>query len=200
MGAALTTVLFFLWHGVPSQQGLFLGLLIVGAALFLPDLFLYLRWRWRQEQIFRGLPDALDLLVVCIESGLGLDAALQKVSQEFHLSNPVLSNEMKLTCGAIRLGQARSQALHELGDRNASADLKSLVCVLAQSERFGTSLAQALRVHSDDMRSRRRQRAEEMAAKTTVKLIFPLVRFIFPSIFVVLAGPAAIKIVETFMK
>ncbi|MBD3267537.1 hypothetical protein GF373_12790 [bacterium] len=152
----------------------------------------------RHKQIFHGLPDALDLLVVCLEAGLGLDAAMRKVSEEFHLTSPVLSEELNLTCNAVRLGQSRGEALHELGARTDHIDLKALVAVLNQADRFGTSMAQALRVHADDMRTRRKQRAEEMAAKTTVKLIFPLVMFIFPAIFVVLGGPAIIRIVKMF--
>ncbi|MBZ0255355.1 type II secretion system F family protein [bacterium] len=170
-----------------------------GLGMFLPDVFLFFVKRQRQENIFCGLPDALDLLVVCIEAGLGLDAAMQKISQEFHMSNPTLSREFQITCAAIRLGQEREMALRELGDRTGVADLKSLTCVLIQADKFGSSLATALRVHSDDMRTRRKQRAEEKAAKTTVKLIFPLVLFIFPAIFVVLGGPAVIKIIDTFM-
>jgi tight adherence protein C len=170
---------------------------IIGMGFFLPDIYLYFVKRSRQEQIFCGLPDALDLLVVCVEAGLGLDAALQKVNEEIHMSNKVLSEELKLTCAAIRLGQPRNEALHELGERTGVQDLKALVAVLIQADRFGTSIAQALRVHADDMRTRRRQRAEELAAKTTVKLIFPLVVFIFPAIFVVLGGPAVIKLVKT---
>ena len=115
------------------------------------------------------------------------------------MGNRVLSEELKLTCGVIRLGQPRQDALHDLGERTGVMDLKALVAVLIQAEKFGTSVGQALRVHADDMRTRRRQRAEELAAKTTVKLIFPLVLFIFPAIFVVLGGPAVIKIMEHFL-
>ncbi len=184
---------------MPMQHAMFPALFTMGFGFFAPDFYLYLRKRNRQDQIFRGLPDALDLLVVCIESGLGLNAALQKVSEEFHMGNRVLSEELKLTCGVIRLGQPRQDALHDLGERTGVMDLKALVAVLIQAEKFGTSVGQALRVHADDMRTRRRQRAEELAAKTTVKLIFPLVLFIFPAIFVVLGGPAVIKIMEHFL-
>lgn len=170
-----------------------------GVGMFLPDIFLVWRKWKRQEDIFCGLPDALDLLVVCIEAGLGLDASMKKISDEFHISYPVLSREFQMTCAAMRLGQEREAALRELGDRSGVIDLKSLTCVLIQADRYGSSLSHALRVHADDMRTRRRQRAEEMAAKTTVKLIFPLVLFIFPAIFVVLGGPAVIKILEHFM-
>jgi tight adherence protein C len=175
-------------------------LFALGLGLFAPDIYLYFAGKSREKKIFHALPDALDLLVVCLEAGLGLDSSLQKVSDEFHVSSPVLSNELTLTCNAIRLGQSRSEALHDLGERTGSLDLKALVAVLNQADRFGTSMAQALRVHADDMRTRRKQRAEELAAKTTVKLIFPLVLFIFPAIFVVLGGPAIIRIINTLGK
>jgi tight adherence protein C len=178
---------------------LWVGIFTAGFGFMAADIFLWWKKKQRHEQIFRGLPDALDLLVVCLEAGLGLDAALQKVSEEFHISNPVLSGELKMTCTSIRLGQARNEALHDFGERTNVMDVKTLVAVLVQADRFGTSSAEALRVHAQDMRTRRRQRAEEMAAKTTVKLIFPLVVFIFPSIFVVLGGPAAIRIMEVFI-
>ncbi len=183
----------------PLTQAMIPSCVAIGCGLFLPDLFLFYMKRRRHEQIFCGLPDALDLLVVCIEAGLGLDAALKKVSEEFHMSNRILSTELNLTCATIRMGRPRSEALHDLGERTGVTDLKALSAVLTQADRFGTSLAKALRVHSDDLRTRRRQRAEELAAKTSVKLIFPLVLFIFPAIFVVLVGPAAIKIIEKLM-
>jgi tight adherence protein C len=183
----------------PLTGALFPALLALGLGFLGPDLFLFHKGRKRRDQIFRALPDMLDLLVVCIEAGLGLDAAMHKVSEEFHINNPILSKELHITCAAIRLGQPRIDALRDLGERTGVLDLKSLVAVLIQADRFGTSMGQALRVHAADMRTRRRQKAEELAAKTTVKLIFPLVLFIFPSIFVVLGGPAALRIMETFM-
>lgn len=194
---AVAILSIFTMKQIPVARAFIPALWLIGIGFFSPDIFLYFVKRSRQEQIFCGLPDALDLLVVCVEAGLGLDAALQKVSEEIHMSNKVLSEEFKLTCAAIRLGQPRNEALHELGERTGVQDLKALVAVLIQADRFGTSIAQALRVHADDMRTRRRQRAEELAAKTTVKLIFPLVVFIFPAIFVVLGGPAIIKLVKT---
>lgn len=191
--------LFFFLQGVTLWKCMLFAMFAMGLGMFTPDLFLYLRKKSRHEYIFKGLPDALDLLVVCIEAGLGLDAAMKKVSDEFHLSNRVLSEELKLTCAMIGMGKPREEALRDLGERTGVMDLKSLVAVLIQADRFGTSLAQTLRVHSEDMRTRRRQRAEELAAKTTVKLIIPLVLFIFPAIFVVLGGPAVIKIIEQFI-
>ncbi len=167
-----------------------------GVGFFIPEVYLYYRCKWRQEQIFCGLPDALDLMVICVESGLGLDAALQKVADEIHISNRSLSEELNMTCLEIRAGRPRREALSNLAVRTGVPDVKALVAILVQAERFGTSTAHALRTHSDDMRLRRKQRAEEAAAKTAVKLVFPLVLFIFPAIFVVLAGPAMIRISE----
>ena len=175
------------------------SLFFLGIGMFVPDVILGILGSRRLEQIFIGMPDALDLLVICIESGLGLDAAMQKVAEEFHINNPVFSEELMVTCTSIRLGKSRNDALHDLGERTGSDDLKTLAAVLVQADRFGTSVAQALRVHSEDLRTRRRQRAEEMAAKTTVKILIPLVLFIFPSIFVVAVGPAIIRIMEVLM-
>jgi tight adherence protein C len=163
---------------------------------FLPELVVQYLIQKRQEEIFTGMPDMLDLLVVCVEGGLSIDAAMKKISDEMGISNKTLSQELQIACTAIRLGQTREEALHDLGERTGAKDLKSFASVVIQSERFGTSIADALRIHSEELRIHRRQRAEETAAKTTVKLVFPLIFFIFPAIFVVTAGPAVIKIYE----
>ncbi len=195
----LYVVVQLLLHQPLNNLGV--NLTVYGAiGFFLPEVFLFFRIRSRREQMFCGLPNALDLIVICVESGLGLDAAFQKVADEIHLSNHVLSQELNLTCMEIRAGRTRMEALNSFAYRTGLPDVKALVTVLVQAERFGVSTAKALRTHSDDMRLRRRQRAEEAAAKTAVKLVFPLVLFIFPAIFVVLAGPAAIKIGEMLFK
>jgi tight adherence protein C len=150
----------------------------------------------RKQAIFLGLPDALDLLVVCVEAGLGLDHAMRKVSEEMRTSCGVISDEFQLSNFQLQMGMPRADVLHELGARTGVEDLRSLAAILIQADKFGSSIAQALRVQSDSMRTKRRQLAEEKAAKTAVKLIFPLVLFIFPGIFVVLVGPAAITIVR----
>lgn len=191
---------FFAVKQIPMNYVMIPALTAFGLGMIAPDLILLLQKRSRQDKLFCALPDALDLLLVCVEAGLGLDAAMQKVSEEMQLSCRVLSEELRLTCTAIRFGQERNQALHDLGERTGIMDLKSLMSVLIQADRFGVSIGQSLRVHADDMRTRRRQRAEELAAKTTVKLILPLVLFIFPAIFVVLAGPAVLRIMENFVK
>ena len=153
--------------------------------------------RSRKEPIFLGLPDALDLMVVCVEAGLGLDQAMRKVSRgnEEVVPHDLPRSSASATC-SCRWAGPRSEVLHELGDRTGVDDLRALAAILIQADKFGSSIAQALRVQSDSMRTRRRQLAEEKAAKTAVKLIFPLVLFIFPGIFVVLVGPAAITMVR----
>src|SRR5690606_26090597 len=143
-----------------------------------------------------SLPDILDLMVVCVEAGLGLDQAMRKVAEEMQDIHRVMSEELSLCNFQLQMGRPRSEVLHELGVRTQVDDLRSLSAILIQADKFGASIAQALRVQSDSMRTRRRQLAEEKAAKTAVKLIFPLVMFIFPGIFVVLVGPAAITIVR----
>jgi tight adherence protein C len=143
-----------------------------------------------------GLPDALDLLVVSVEAGLGLDQALQRVGQELAFAHPELCEELRLVNLELRAGKARSEALHNLGTRTGLDDVISLVAMLVQTDKFGTSVAQSLRVHSETARTKRRQRAEEAAAKTGVKMVFPLVLCIFPAIWIVTIGPAALKFIE----
>lgn len=185
---------------LPPKQYILQILFLFFLGFYLCDIFLYYRTKKRQEDIFCGMPDMLDLLVVCVEAGVGLDAGLQKVSEEFSLSNKTLSQELRITCTSTRLGQSRDEALHDLGERTNSKELKSFISVIIQSEKFGTSIAQALRTHSEDLRIKRRQRAEEHAAKISVKLLFPLAFFIFPAIIVVTAAPVVISIYENFIK
>ena len=186
--------------------GLFLlsPLLIFGAALLLgyllPDIWLTWRIRARQHRLRLALPDGLDLLVICVEAGLGLDQALARVSQELHFAHPELSEELQVVNLEMRVGKTRLEALRELSQRTGLDDIKALVAMLIQTDRFGTSVAQALRVHSDELRMKRRQRAEEMAAKTTVKMVPVLVFFIFPALMVVILGPAVIAIMRQFLQ
>ena len=153
----------------------------------------------RQHHLRRGLPDALDLLVICVESGLGLDQALMKVAQELRIAHRDLSDELQLVNLEMRIGKSRIDALRELARRTGLEDIKSLVAMLVQTDRFGTSVAQSLRIFSDDLRIKRRQRAEEMSAKTTVKMVPPLVFFIFPALMVVILGPAVISMLRQLM-
>jgi tight adherence protein C len=169
---------------------------IAGVGFYLPEIILYFFKKSRQDNIFFGLPDALDLMVVCVEAGLGLDQAMRKVSEEMKKTYAVIAEEFGLCNLQLQMGRARNDVLHELGARTGVDDLKALAAILIQADKFGSSVAQALRVQSDSMRTRRRQMAEEKAAKTAVKLIFPLVLFIFPAIFIVLVGPAAITMIN----
>jgi tight adherence protein C len=177
------------------------GIVIVtGVGFYIPSMILwYLRTK-RQQDIFLTLPDALDLLVVCVESGLGLDAAMRKVCEEMGTHARTISEEFSLANFQLQMGRPRREVLHDLGVRTGVDDVKSLAAILIQADRFGSSIAQALRVQSDSMRTRRKQIAEEKAAKTAVQLLFPLILFIFPGIFVVLVGPAAINIMENLLK
>jgi len=168
----------------------------LGFGYLLPDMWLTWRVRSRQRRLRKALPDALDLLVICVEAGLGLDQALMKVSQDMKIAHPELSEELQLVNLEMRIGKTRIDAMRELARRTGLDDIKSLVAMLIQTERFGTSIAQSLRVYSDDMRIKRRQRAEEMSAKTSVKMVPPLVFFIFPALMVVILGPAIITIMQ----
>ena len=170
------------------------------AGFYLPHIVLGALKSSRQQEIFLSLPDALDLLVVCVESGLGLDAAMRKVTDEMKTHAKVISEEFALANLQLQMGRPRREVLHDLGIRTGVDDVKALAAILIQADRFGASIAQALRVQSDSMRTKRRQIAEEKAAKTAVKLIFPLVLFIFPAVFVVLVGPAAILIKRNLLK
>ena len=163
----------------------------------LPTFFVRRRIAKRQKEMQKALPDALDLLVVCVEAGLGLNQALVRVSQEIDRVSSVLSEQLALVNLEIRAGTPRDDAFRNLGDRTGLQDIKSLMAMLIQTDRFGTSVAQALRTHADTMRTKRRQRAEEAAAKTTIKLVFPLVLLIFPALYVIILGPAIIQILES---
>ena len=167
-----------------------------GLMFYIPDLALWFLGSRRKKAIFLSLPDALDLMVVCVEAGLGLDQAMRKVSEEMKKSHRVIAEEFTIANFQLQMGTSRREVLQKLGWRAGVDDVRSLAAVLIQAEKFGASVGQALRVQSDSMRTRRRQLAEEKAAKTAVQLIFPLVIFIFPGIFVVLVGPAAITMVR----
>jgi len=166
--------------------------------LFLPSFFLSRMISNRKGRLTRALPDALDMMVVCVEAGLGLNAALQRVGREMELVEPDLSEELAITNREIRAGKPRDEALRNLGDRTGVNDVKSLVAMLVQTDRFGTSIADSLRVFADSMRIKRRQRAEELVAKAAIKLIFPLLLCIFPALLIVLMGPALIRILDLF--
>lgn len=189
----------FFFLGDFSLFGILKAALVLGFFFYLPELGLWYLGKTRKEQIFRGLPDALDLMVVCVEAGLGLDQAMRRVAEEMKKTYRVIAEEFGMCNFQLQMGRARVDVLHELGGRTGVEDLRSLAAILIQADKFGSSIAQALRVQSDAMRTRRRQIAEEKAAKTAVKMIFPLVFFIFPGIFVVLVGPAAITVVREML-
>jgi tight adherence protein C len=178
-----------------------LPLALGGAALgyLLPNIVLGRLEKRRQHRIRLSLPDALDLLVVSVEAGLGLDLAIQRVGEELEFAHRELCNELRLINLELRAGKPRTEALHNLADRTGVDDVASLVAMLVQTDKFGTSVAQSLRVHSDTLRTKRRQRAEEAAAKTGVKMVFPLVFCIFPAIWVVTLGPAVIKFIQVLI-
>jgi tight adherence protein C len=178
-----------------------LPMAILAGALgyLLPSIGLARMAKKRQHKIRLGLPDALDLLVVSVEAGLGLDQAIQRVGDELNFAHPDLAGELRMINLELRAGKARVDALRNLATRTGVDDIESLVAMLVQTDKFGTSVAQSLRVHSETVRTKRRQRAEEMAAKTGAKMVFPLVFCIFPAIFVVTIGPAAIKFVQVLV-
>jgi tight adherence protein C len=161
-----------------------------------PDLWLGHKARKRQHRIRLGLPDALDLMVVCVDAGLGLDQAILRVSEELKLAHRELSEEFQIMNLEMRVGRSRADGLRALSARTGVDDIQALVAMLIQTERFGTSIAQSLRVHSDNSRMRRRQRAEERAAKAPVKMVPVLVFFIFPALFMVILGPAVITLIR----
>ena len=184
-------------HG---NHNLFLWLVAAAAAgYYLPDVWLKHCLKVRQREIFETFPDALDLMTVCVEAGLAMDAALARVAQEIGLKSEILAEELQLVTLELRAGSAKDKALRNLALRTGVEDVDSLVTLLIQAERFGTSIAASLRVQSDQLRTKRRQRAEETAAKIALKLLFPLIFFIFPSLMVVLMGPAILQIYRVLL-
>lgn len=199
MTIGFATVLFLIasLRGLSPALAILMAVVGAGMGWLLPQIFLSRKTRARQKDMQKALPDALDLMVTCVEAGLGLNQALVRVSEEIGYVSRVMGDEMRLVNLEIRAGTPRAEALRHLGERTGVADLRTLTAMLVQTDRFGTSIARALRVHADTMRTKRRQRAEEAAAKTTIKLVFPLVLFIFPSMFVVILGPAMLHILKT---
>lgn len=180
----------------PMTFLLLASLLLMG--YMLPRVYLTMKARRRQHRLRLSLPDALDLLVVCVEAGMGLNQAIVRVSEELAGTHPEIADEFKLVNLEIRAGRTRPEALRAMGERTGVDDIISLAAMIIQTDRFGTSIARSLRVHSDSLRVERRQRAEEAAAKTTIKLIFPLMFCIFPALFVIILGPAALHLAKIF--
>lgn len=182
--------------GLVHYSPFFVCIVALGLGFLLPDFWLGNRITKRQGNIRRGLPDVLDMLVICVEAGLSLDQATARTSQELDVAHPDICDELNLVVLEQRAGLPRADAWRHFAERSNVENVRNLVSVLVQTEKFGTSIAKTLRVHSDTLRTQRRQMIEEQAAKTTVKLVFPLVLFIFPSLFLVTLGPAAITIME----
>ncbi len=166
---------------------------------YMPNLVLNHRIRVRQREIFENFPDALDLLTICVEAGLGLDAALAKVAGEMHIKSIVLAQELQLVLMELRAGFPKDRALRNLALRTGVEDIDLLVAMLIQSDRFGTSMGESLRIHAENLRTKRRQRAEEAAAKISLKLLFPLIFFIFPTLMLIMVGPAALQIYRVLL-
>ena len=180
----------------PVGNVLTLSLVLGIVGFYLPTFYVWIRQNQRHSEILAALPDALDLMVVCVEAGLGLGAALQRVGQEIRLASPCLSDELALVNQEMQTGVSRTDALRNLAERTGVEDIFSLVAMLIQTDRLGTSIAMSLRAHADSMRTRRRQRAEQLARKASIKLAFPLVLLIFPALLVVILGPAGIQILK----
>jgi tight adherence protein C len=180
------------------SQGLLFGVLLGVFGYMIPGFWLSREVTKRKKTITNGLPDALDLLIVCVEAGLGMDQAIVKASEELAVSHPALSEELAIITTEVRAGKARMEAFKNFAERTKVEEVRQLVTMLVQTDRFGTSVSQALRTQAEVSRTKRRQRAEERAAKIGVKLVFPLVFFLFPAMYVVTLGPAVIKFVRFF--
>ena len=185
--------------GIPAPPTLWLAVIVAAAVgFFLPSIWLERRLSRRRRDIENGLPDALDLLVVCIEAGSGIDQAIVKTGDELSFAYPALGEELRIINSEIRAGKPRTEAFKSFAQRTKVEDVRTLTAMLIQTDRFGTSIGQALRSHADTARVKRRQRAEEAAQKIGVKLVFPLVLFFFPAFYVVVLGPAIIQFAHAF--
>jgi tight adherence protein C len=203
LALSLPLVVFFVVSTSSARYStntlLFWLLSVAAIGYYLPNVLLKNVIVRRQREVFESFPDALDLMTVCVEAGLAMDAALARVATEIGLKSAVLSDELHLVTLELRAGAAKEKALRNLALRTGVEDVDALVAMLIQAERFGTSIADSLRVQSDQLRTKRRQRAEEQAAKIALKLLFPLIFFIFPSLLVVLMGPAFIQIYRVLL-
>ena len=202
IAVALPTIFLFsrlyVFKLMTYQATMLTAILIALLGFYLPDIWLRYKTDKRREKILKSLPDSLDLLVVCVEAGMGLDAAINRVARETKLNSPELSDELHLTTLEMRAGKRRQDTLRNLALRTSLDELNNLVTLLIQTDKFGTNIADALRTYSDFYRTERQQKAEELAAKLPVKLIFPLMFFIFPSLMLAILGPALIAIYKSF--
>lgn len=186
--------------GLADGNAFFVYATALAVGYLLPDFWLGRKIKSRQKRIRLGLPDVLDLMVVCMEAGLSMDMATARAAQELRLAQPALSDELGMVVLEQRAGRARGESWKQFANRTQVDNVRTLVSVIVQAEQLGTSIAKTLRVHADTMRTHRKQVVEEQAAKTTVKLVFPLVLCIFPSLFLVTLGPAVIIMTESFHK
>lgn len=194
----LALFLHFTQPQIPFARAMILVLLTAAAGYYLPEMLLRFITQKRIERMRDSLPDMIDLMVICTESGMSIDTAIARISHEMARTDPDLAQEFYLASLEMRAGATRIEALHNLALRSRLEDLQDLVSMLVQADKFGTSLAESLRVQSDMMRTRRTQRAEELAAKIPVKMLLPLILFIFPTLLMVLLGPAAIQMIQVF--
>lgn len=183
-----------------SRQLLLSACFLAAIGYSLPVFWLKIRARSRKKNLDRTFPDAIDLLMVCVQAGMGLDSAIRRVAQEIHMTSPELAKEFKILTLELKTGKSRDVCLKNLAQRTNLPDIDNLVSLLIQADKYGTGISHALHVHAEDMRQKRYARLEEMAAKLPVKLVVPLVFFIFPALFVVIMGPAAIQIFRLFLK
>ncbi|HKX27747.1 MAG TPA: type II secretion system F family protein [Blastocatellia bacterium] len=197
-GLPLVTALACFPFALPFSKIALYALIAFIAGFYLPKYFLKKLIARRQERLSWGLADALDLMVVSIEAGLGINAALVRVSEELKDVHPEIGEEFELVNLEIRVGRDRTEALRNLSERTGVEDLRGLVAMLIQADRFGTSIGRAVRIYSDSLRTKRRQRAEQAAQKAAVKLLFPLTCFLFPTLFIIILGPAGIALMDTF--
>ena len=198
--AVLTlSLLLFLAAGFFYRQPVISIVFSIFIGAVIPDLWLRRAILRRQEEIQFALPDAMDLAVIAVEAGLGLDQALMRVGDEIITAHPALADELRLRNLEVNMGRSRSDALRNLAERTGVEDLKALIAILIQTDKFGTSVGQALRTFSDSLRVKRRQRAEEQAAKLAIKMVVPMVLFIFPGVFIVIVGPAFIAIIRDLL-
>lgn len=192
----LVAVVFF--TGIGEGSPFVMYICALGLGFLAPDMLLGHLIKRRQNKVRRGLPDALDLMVICLEAGLSLDQALKRTAEDLAQAHPALCDELKIVVLEQRAGRPRTDCWRHMAERTDVDVVRNLVSVLVQAEQFGTSVARTLRIHADNLRTQRIQKVEEMAAKTTVKLVFPLVLFIFPSLFLVVLGPAVITMMDSF--
>ena len=195
---ALAVLAVVVFVGLRAPIGWVVAAFAGAFGYLLPGLYLDFKMADRRKQIRNGLPDVLDLLIVCLEAGSSLDQAIIRASEDLSIAYPVLAEELRVLTTETRAGKPRIEAFRNLAQRTKVEDVRALVAMLAQTDRFGTSVAQTLRTMADDMRMKRRQAAEEMAAKVGVKLVFPLVFFLFPALYVVMLGPAVMQFLHNF--